>query len=169
MAFNEQSTSIKEAFQGLVPDAPAVIQGTVIEVGPLKIQAVNDAKLLLPEPILIIPFHLRDYKTKIDIEWDAKYGTAGIDSETKKDGEHPHGSSGQHGGHSGGDGSHGHPDSEGAHINWLRTYNIYGATMTVYNALKIGELVHLLSFNNGKKYYVLDRVNPERYFDHEMP
>lgn len=31
-------------------------------------------------------------------------------------------------------------------------------TMTVYNGLKVGEKVHLLSFNNGKKYYVLDRV-----------
>jgi len=28
----------------------------------------------------------------------------------------------------------------------------------VYNALKVGEKVHLLSLNNGKKYYVLDRV-----------
>ena len=30
--------------------------------------------------------------------------------------------------------------------------------MTVYNGLKVGEKVHLLSLNNGKKYYVLDRV-----------
>lgn len=34
----------------------------------------------------------------------------------------------------------------------------YRATVTVYNALKIGERVHLLSFKHGKQYYVLDRV-----------
>lgn len=30
--------------------------------------------------------------------------------------------------------------------------------MTVYNALKKGDKVHLLSFSEGKQYYVLDRV-----------
>lgn len=28
----------------------------------------------------------------------------------------------------------------------------------VHNALKVGERVHVLSFNHGKQYYVLDRV-----------
>jgi hypothetical protein len=27
----------------------------------------------------------------------------------------------------------------------------------VYNALKVGETVFILSFNQGKKYYILDR------------
>lgn len=49
--------------------------------------------------------------------------------------------------------------TEEEHYHTLNTFNIYGATMTVYNALKVGETVHILSFNNGKKYYVLDRVN----------
>lgn len=30
--------------------------------------------------------------------------------------------------------------------------------MTVHNALKAGEAVYLLKFNNGKNYLVLDRV-----------
>lgn len=30
--------------------------------------------------------------------------------------------------------------------------------ITVYNALKIGDKVHVLSLNNGKLYYILDRV-----------
>lgn len=30
--------------------------------------------------------------------------------------------------------------------------------ITVHNALKVGDRVHLLSFNHGKQYYVLDRV-----------
>jgi hypothetical protein len=149
-------------FQSLIPDGAGVIQGIVTQVGPLVITALNDAKLILPETILIIPFHLQDYKTQIDIQWNATYGAATIDSKTRKDGTHPHGSSGEHGGHTGGNGSHSHLDSEGAHVNHLETFNILGATMTVYNSLKIGEKVHLLSFNHGKKYYVLDRVGNER-------
>lgn len=31
-------------------------------------------------------------------------------------------------------------------------------TITVHNALKVGDRVHVLSFNHGKQYYVLDRV-----------
>lgn len=30
--------------------------------------------------------------------------------------------------------------------------------VTVHNALKVGDRVHVLSFNHGKQYYVLDRV-----------
>lgn len=30
--------------------------------------------------------------------------------------------------------------------------------ITVHNALKVGDRVHVLSFNHGKQYYVLDRV-----------
>ena len=51
------------------------------------------------------------------------------------------GTSGSHGGHNSGNGAHGH-----------------NASITIYNALKVGETVHLLSFNHGKQYYVLDRV-----------
>lgn len=32
------------------------------------------------------------------------------------------------------------------------------ATITVQNALQIGDQVHLISLQNGKKYFVLDRV-----------
>lgn len=35
--------------------------------------------------------------------------------------------------------------------------NINGVSMTVYNGLKTGEVVYILSFNNGKKYFILDR------------
>jgi hypothetical protein len=148
------STSIKELFQGMTPEGASVIQGTVIAESPLKIQATNDKGLIMHEAILIVPRHLTDYVTTTDITLDK--GT--IDSRTHKDGAHPHGSSGQHGGHSGGDGAHSHPEDEGTHINRLETFNIYGATVKVRNALKVGEKVHLLSFNNGKKYYILDRV-----------
>ena len=96
---------------------------------------------------------LTDYTTKCDIE--LRSGT--IRSNTHKDGEHPHGTSGGHGGYCGGDGLHSHPSSEGAHVNWLEDFNIYRATIRHYNALKVGEIVIIISFNHGKKYYVLDR------------
>lgn len=45
-----------------------------------------------------------------------------------------------------------------AHSHKLITYTLTKGTLTVHNALKVGEKVHVLSLNNGKKYYVLDRV-----------
>ena len=35
----------------------------------------------------------------------------------------------------------------------------YKGNITIHNALKAGDIVHVLSFNHGKQYYVLDRVN----------
>lgn len=39
----------------------------------------------------------------------------------------------------------------------LRSFSISGATMTVHNALKVGDEVYLLSFNGGKNYLIIDR------------
>ncbi len=36
-------------------------------------------------------------------------------------------------------------------------YNGEGAVVTVHSELKMGDTVCLLSFNSGKKYYILDR------------
>lgn len=44
------------------------------------------------------------------------------------------------------------------HTHQLETYTLTKGTLTVHNALKVGEKVHVLSLNNGKKYFVLDRV-----------
>lgn len=46
------------------------------------------------------------------------------------------------------------PDSDGDKL----TDFTFSGSITVYNALKVGEKVHVLSFNHGKQYYVLDRV-----------
>lgn len=53
----------------------------------------------------------------------------------------------------------GSTDSSGTHSHTIKSISIKGATMKVYNALKAGESVHLLSFRHGKQYYVLDRVD----------
>lgn len=44
------------------------------------------------------------------------------------------------------------------HKHKQETFTLTGATMTVHNALRAGEAVYLLKFNNGKNYLVLDRV-----------
>lgn len=132
---NEQ-TSLKGLFQEMIPDSMGVVRGKVVSASPLKIQVVNDDKLLLSENLLCVPRHLSDYTTTCDLT----LGTGSLSSQTKSDG--------QHGGHISGDGTHSHA---------LASFNIYGASLKVHNALKVGDMVYLLSFNEGKKYYVLDR------------
>lgn len=50
-------------------------------------------------------------------------------------------------------------DNKPGHTHKLSTFNITGAAMTVHNALKAGETVYLLKFNNGKNYLVIDRTS----------
>jgi hypothetical protein len=111
-------TSIKQLFQSMIPEQAGIIQGTVTSVSPLKIQAVNDAKLIIGAASVIIPRHLTDYTIKVTIP------TSGGHTQYEGSGEHSHGN----------------------------------VTMTVSNALKTGDMVHMLSVQNGKKYYVLGRV-----------
>jgi hypothetical protein len=134
----QTQTSLKELFQGMIPDDSGVTQARVIAVAPLKLQAVNDDKLTLSQNVLCVPRHLTDYETKCEIELNG--GT--IDSQTHEDG------------------AHSQPDAGfgGTHVNHLETFNVWGAKLKVYNALKLGEVVYILSFNNGKSYYILDRI-----------
>uniref|UniRef100_A0AAU8AX28 DUF2577 domain-containing protein n=1 Tax=Dulem virus 37 TaxID=3145755 RepID=A0AAU8AX28_9CAUD len=156
MAEVSEKTSIKQLIQGMTGDGVEVIQGTVKSVNPLKIQIVNDNKLTISSAITYIPRHLTDYTTTVDIV----QGTGSLNSGTAKDGSHTHAYSGET--DSGGDPAHTHSyngTTQGsAHSHALSSFNIYKATMTVYNALKVGETVHILSFNHGKQYYVLDRI-----------
>jgi hypothetical protein len=121
----------------MIPESMAVVRGKVISAAPLKIQVINDDKLILTENIICLPAHLQEYTTKCDIL--LSNGT--IDSQTYNDGEHSQ------------------PDAGygGAHVNHLQTFNIWNAVIKVHNALKVGEVVYILSFNQGKKYYILDR------------
>ncbi len=149
----EEATSLKQLLQGMQVKDLNILQGKVTQASPLKITVVNDDKLILTEAILIVPWHLTDYRTICDISL-GEQGT--INSVTQSDGTHSH-SGGTHGGHEGGNGSHTH-SGDGAHSHRQSTFSIAGASITVHNALKAGETVHLLAFDDGKKYYVLDRV-----------
>lgn len=177
----EEAMSLKGLFQGLIPDPGGVIQGVVKSASPLKIQVTNDEKLTLNENSLIVPRHLSDYTTTVDISGGTVSGS------TSSDGSHDHSYSGstESDGHShsvsgtaasGGDPEHTHSISgnasesshshgysgdtgnAGGHSHSITSFSVSGARMTVHNALKVGETVHLLSFNGGKQYYVLDRV-----------
>ena len=105
MGIGKDPTSLKELFQGMIPDFSEVLRGRVISNNPLQIQVLGDDKLILRSNIICLPRHLSDYTTSCDI-------TLG---------------------------------------------NGVGATIKIYNALKVGETVFILSFNKGKKYYILDR------------
>jgi hypothetical protein len=156
-AESTEQTSLKGLIQGMVGGEVEVLQGTVKSTSPLKIQIANDDKLVIGPNITYIPRHLTDYTTTVDIV----QGKGSVVSSTASDGSHTHSYNGNT--DSAGDPAHTHPYSgttQGkAHTHALSTFNIYGATMTVYNALKVGETVHILSFNNGKQYYVLDRIS----------
>lgn len=145
-------TSVKQIVQKMVQSADgAVIEAKVIAASPLKVQATNDAKLVLTAATLTVPRHLTDYTTTATHSLDK----GAIDSVTEGDGKHGH-TGGTHGGHMGGSGGHEH-DGDGEHDHHLVTFKLTGGTITVHNALKVGEYVYLLPYNNGKKYYILDR------------
>ena len=54
-------TSIKSIFQTTMTVDSEMLQGTVISTSPLKIQMVNDSKLIVTETSAIVPQHLTDY------------------------------------------------------------------------------------------------------------
>ena len=57
----QTQTSIKSIFQSTMTVDSEMIQGTVISTSPLRIQMVNDAKLVITETSAILPQHLTDY------------------------------------------------------------------------------------------------------------
>ena len=129
--------SIKQIIQKMTASGDgSVIEATVIGVNPLKVQATNDAKLILNAVSLVVPRHLTDYTTKATYS----LGEGKIDSVTE--------GNGSHGGHLSGSGTHNHH---------LVTFTLAEGTITVHNALKVDEVVYLLRYNDGKKYYILDR------------
>ena len=136
---NQTPTGIKQLIQGMMPEGAGVVEGTVTKESPLEITLINDSKMKLSRNSLVLPEWLTDWKKKADIV----LADGSIDSKTGKE---P--GVGSHAGHIAGDGSH---------VHELKTFNIYKANITVYNHLKVGDMVYLLSFNEGKQYYILDR------------
>lgn len=124
-----EKTSLKGMFQGLAGEGVEVLQGIVKSASPLKIQIVNDEKLVIGPNITYVPRHLTDYKTEMSGPNIQNYY------------------------YTGGDVGSGTAPVSPSHVHAIGRVKI-----TVHNALKAGEKVHVLSFNHGKQYYVLDRV-----------
>lgn len=121
-----EKTSLKQLFQGMAGDGPQVLQGIVKSVGPLKIQIVNDEKLVIGPNITYVPRHLTDYDTEVTVDWFTEDASGGSGDAAYA--SHKHAIKGR-------------------------------KPIRVHNALKVGEVVHVLSFNHGKQYYVLDRIS----------
>lgn len=149
--------SIKGLIQGMMPMDAELMQGKVISVNPLKIRMVNDEKLVINERICIVPWHLTNYQQTCDLS----QGDGICVGSTAFANKHTHKNNGTT--ENGGGPAHSHSyksDTEEApaHSHRMDTCSLITYTITVYNALKVGETVHVLSLNNGKLYYVLDRV-----------
>ena len=143
----EKELSLKELFQGMNKGDAELMLGTVTQAKPLRITMENDEKLVITDRITVVPRHLTDYETTATFE----LGTGSITSYTEGDGKHSHSGCGFGSGHSG----------DGTHTHHLVSFKLAKGTITVHNALKAGEKVHVLSLCKGKLYYVLDRSEAE--------
>lgn len=132
MSGESEKTSIKELFQSMVPEAVELMQGTVIQDNPLKIQMDNDDKLIIGTNITVVPRSLTDYEVAADVR-----ATGSLDSATSNALK---------------------PYSEEQHTHKLTSFAMVRGVITVHNHLAKGDKVHVLAIQNGKKYYVLDRV-----------
>lgn len=167
----DEATSLKQLFLSMLPKDGGIVVGTVTKESPLTIQIENDEKLEISGSALLVPRNLTDYQVKVDIALaDGK-----IDSNTHVGGAHGHKFQlfdSRGGGVTGlvgcplegdkdkpvGDYHKVESSKESAHIHSLKTFSIESGLLTVYNALKTGESVYLLRFNDGKSYYALERA-----------
>lgn len=136
----EDATSLKQLIQSMAPNGAGVVEGTVTCAIPLEITLTNDAKMVLSINSLIVPEHLTDHEIVADIMMDGGtlYAPTGGDEDR---------------------GQHEHPGVEkgGEHEHELKNFQFTGGKIIIHAGLKVGETVYLLSYNNGKKYYILDR------------
>lgn len=127
MAEETEKTSIKGLIQFFAgAGAPELMQGIVKATSPLRIQMVNDEKLLIGQNNTYVPEHLTDYTTEVTVNWttDADSGCSGESAYAS----HSHGITGR-------------------------------KKITIHNALKTGDKVHVLVLNKGKQFFLLGRVN----------
>lgn len=127
---SEKATSIKQLIQQMAPESIGFVMGVVVKTAPISIQVVNNPKMVASGSMLIIPKHLTDYKTQISFD------NPGIKNVVKP---------------------YSMDDVAGADYK-LTFQDAAKNEVTIYNSLKQGEKVHMLRFNGGKLYYVLDRV-----------
>lgn len=138
----------KSAVEAVNASKPAnMLFGKVISAKPLKIQV--EQKLILGSAQLILSRNVTDYSVSTSMNWETE--TAGDHNHnytgtTEKDSlnqNHDHG----YGGTVQNNGTHSH-----------KVISSGNKTMTIHNALKVGEEVILMQMSGGQKYIVVDRI-----------
>ena len=102
----------------------------------------------LPESLLVVPEHLTNYTVSVSLNWT-----------TDSAGEHSHKYSGSTA--SGGTDTHSHGYSGTTESVNGHTHNMTSSgdkTITINNALKVGDKVALLRKQGGQSYSILDRI-----------
>ena len=114
--------------------------GTVKTVKPLSIQITN--QMVIPESLLILPNHLTDYTVPVTFNWT-----------TETAGDHNHSYSGTD---DQGYTQSGNVDNNGSHVHQITS--VASKTITIHNALKVGDKVVLIRKQGGQAFYILDKI-----------
>ncbi|TCX51921.1 MULTISPECIES: DUF2577 family protein [unclassified Dehalobacter] len=64
---SDKPTSLKQAFQQMIPEGSGLIRGIVTNASPLSIQIINNPKMVVSGANLVVPRHLTDYETTCTI------------------------------------------------------------------------------------------------------
>lgn len=128
-----EPSSLKEMFQGMVPQSISLCSGKVTSTSPLAVQISNRSKMVATGITLACPKRLTDYTVYMTVDHVT--------------GEHTH--------------THTITDTYtggGSASNETHSHSYKGKkAFLVHDALNVGEEVYLLNFNNGEMYYILDR------------
>ena len=123
----------KAAVEAVDASKPAnMVFGKVISASPLKIKV--DQKLILTSAQLVLSRNVTDYRLSVTVDWNTE--------------DHTH--------------THNISDSYtggGSASSETHKHEVKGTkTMTVHNALKVGEEVIMMQVSGGQKYIVMDRI-----------
>lgn len=78
MTEETEKTSVKSLIQDIAgAGAPELIRGIVKATSPLKIQMVNDEKLVIGQNNTYVPEHLTDYTTEVTVNWATNAASGG--------------------------------------------------------------------------------------------
>lgn len=112
--------------------------GTVVSTSPLKVQITN--VMTIPSSLLIVPQHLTNYKVECTITQPSQDVSGTTEKSTELMDEEE-------------------PISKHTHeFSITMGEQTSKSTVTIHNALKIGDKVALLRKQGGQSYFILDRI-----------
>ena len=112
--------------------------GKVVSTSPLKIQITN--QFTLPQSLLIVPEHLKDRNVKVSLDVSLPSYTHSHEVKLKENDVEI-------------------KDMETDVASDTHTHTIPSPlTITIHNALKVGDKVALLREQGGQSYFILDRI-----------